>query len=99
MQPDPEIIEDVGKSTESYIIKNDKKYIVLLICLAVLFGVLVLKWGFDIRFLIIPFFIIIAAYGHISSKIKSQFTEQIGTSLGLTYSKDAPLDSVSGKVF
>jgi hypothetical protein len=38
-------------------------------------------------------------YGHVKSKIKREFTQQFGTSIGFSYSESGGMDSVSSKLF
>ena len=93
------VIDDVNKSTEAYLFKNDKLYIFLyLILIIVSIGIIIL-WIPIFQLLIIPLFIGIIGYSHVKAKIKREFTQQFGASVGSTYSQSADMSSVEGKLF
>ena len=97
--PNEPVIEDVNKATEQYIFRNEKFSIFIYGLLLVGLLAVILAYRLDIRLLTVPFFIIAIAYGHISAKIKREFTEQFGASIGFTYSPSAGMETVSGKIF
>ena len=97
--PTDPIIEDVNKSTEAYLVKNDKKLIVVYVILVVGSVVSIIYAKLDIRLLIIPFMVGLAGYGHVQAKIKREFTQQFGASIGFTYTPTADMATVNGKLF
>jgi hypothetical protein len=95
-QPTNPIIEDVNQSTKAYIFKNDRFYIFLYIIL-IIASIPLAIIAFPL--LIVPVFIGIIGYNHVKMKIKREFTQQFGASIGFAYSQSADLSGVSGKLF
>lgn len=93
------MIEDVNKSTNAYVMKNDKKYIMLCLVIVVVCFFAIVYLGLDVRLLIIPIALILIGYAHVKSKIKREFTKQFGASIGFTYSPVASTDGVKGRLF
>jgi hypothetical protein len=97
--PTEPVIDDVTKSTESYIWKNDKMLVIFYIILVIgsIIGIIYTK--LDLRLLFIPIFIGVVGYSHVQAKIKREFTQQFGVSIGFAYSPSLDMSSVDGKLF
>jgi hypothetical protein len=93
------VIDDVEKSTNSYIWKNDRMLIVFYIILFIGSFVGIIYTKLDLRLLLIPVFISFIGYFHVQAKIKREFTQQFGASIGFTYSPSADMSSVAGNLF
>ena len=87
--PAEPVIDDVGKSTKSYIWKNDKTLVIIYAFLVVASIAAVVRTGVP-HFIVIPIIIGAIGYGHVQSKIKREFTQQFGASIGFAL-------TVSGK--
>ncbi|MGH7249463.1 MAG: hypothetical protein ACREGC_00655 [Minisyncoccia bacterium] len=99
MNPTDPQIEDVTTSTNVYIIKNDKMYVFLYAILVIATFVFIIVEHTEYNYLVIPAIIGFLGYLHVKSKIKKQFTQQFGTSIGFTYSPSADTSSVNGQFF
>ena len=97
--PTDPIIDNVNKSTESYILKNDKMLALFYLVIVVGSIIGIMYAQLDIRLLYIPAIIGIIGYGHVKAKIKREFTQQFGASIGFAYSSSADMSSVAGKLF
>ena len=99
INPTTPVIDDVEKSTNSYIWKNDKMLAIFYIILVAgsVIGIIYAK--LDIRLMYIPAIVGIIGYGHVRTKIKREFTQQFGASIGFAYSPSADMYSVNGKLF
>src|ERR1035437_8796571 len=93
------VIEDVEKSTNSYIWKNDKALLILYVLLTAGSFLAIILGKLDIRLVFIPFIIGGIGYTHVKKKIEGEFFRQFGASIGFTYSPYADMSSVSGKLF
>jgi len=93
------VIEDVTKSTEAYIMKNDKMLIFVYVIVVVASFFLIFSLRLDVRLAIIPIVIGVAGYAHVQAKIKRQFTEQFGASIGFAYAPTADESTVDGNLF
>jgi len=96
--PAEPVIDDVGKSTKSYIWKNDKM-LAFFYCILVIAGIAVFMYTGIAHFLVISLIISTIGYGHVKSKFKHEFTQQFGASIGFAYSPSADMSSVNGKLF
>jgi hypothetical protein len=99
INPTDPSIEDVNKSTDAYLLKNDK-------ILIFVYGILVIGSiagiifaSLNIQLLFIPVIIGFIGYGHVQGKIKREFTQQFGASIGFVYTPTADMTTVSGKLF
>jgi xanthosine utilization system XapX-like protein len=99
INPTDPIIDDVNKSTESYIWNNDKMLVIFYIILVAGSVIGIIYTKLDIRLLYIPAIIGIIGYGHVKAKIKREFTQQFGASIGFAYSPSLDMSSVDGKLF
>jgi hypothetical protein len=99
INPMDPVINDVNKSTKYYIWKNDKtlSFFYIILVIGSIIGIIYVK--LDIRLLYIPAIIGIIGYGHVKAKIKREFTQQFGASIGFAYSPSADMSSVNGKLF
>jgi len=100
INPVEPVIEDVSKSTKSYIVQNDKKFIALYVLLLIgcVIGAIYMPNLFQF-WISIAVIVGVAGYNHIRSKIKRQFTQQFGASIGFSYVASAGMESVSGRLF
>ena len=90
-----EPIENVNSSVWKYIRDNYLPYVIGYICVSV--GVI---YFFPNQFTIFAVFIVGSiGYSTVYTKIKREFTQEFGNSIGFTYSENAGLDTVSGKLF
>jgi hypothetical protein len=99
VNPSEPIIEDVNKSTEAYIVKNDKLNIFLYIVAFAVSAFVIIRFNLDGRLAILPILIGVIGYNHIRSNIKRQFTQQFAASVGFSYAASASIDTVAGKLF
>lgn len=92
-------IQDVDKSTESYVLKNDKMYIVLygILIVGTVYAVIAFQWNPVL--IVIPVSFAIGGYLHVKARLKRQFTQQFGASIGFTYTPTADMSTVSGRLF
>jgi len=93
------VIDDVEKSTNSYLWKHDKIWIMLYVILVLGSAVYICYAQINLYFFFIPVAIGYIAYFHLQTKIKREFTQQFGASIGFVYSRSADLSSVNGKLF
>lgn len=93
------VIMDVDKSTNSYIWRNDKLYLVLYGVLIIGSAMAIIYMHADARLLIIPLLLVGIGFGHVKARIKSQFTQQFGASIGWRYASAAGMATVSGRIF
>lgn len=92
-------IESVNKSTEAYIFKHDWFYVLIYLLVVVALIYVIYADHLPVYLLIIPVFIGILGYSHVQKKIKREFTQQFGASIGFIYSPAADLNTVSGRLF
>lgn len=93
------IIEDVSKSTETYILKNDKTYVALFGVIIIGSIVGIITFGLDLRLCAIPIMLCAFGYERVQAKIKREFTKQFGASIGFDYAETSTMESVNGKLF
>ena len=93
------VIDDVEKSTNSYIWKNHKLLVVIYTILILGCFVTIILGKLDIRFVFIPFVIGGIGYTHVKKKIEDEFIQQFGASIGFTYSPSADMSTVNGSLF
>lgn len=99
INPTDPVIENVSKSTETYLLKNDK-ILIIIYCIIVIGSIAgIIYAGLDIRLVFLPIIIGIIGYSHVQIKIKREFTQQFGASIGFTYTPTASMATVSGKMF
>lgn len=91
-------IDDVNKSSNTYILKNYKGFIVLMIVLLVLCVYALFRFNIGPM----PLFAVIAVFGlvvmNVKRKFKKQFTQQFGASIGFTYQPTTVIDSTGCKL-
>jgi phosphotransferase system IIA component len=97
--PSESVIEDVAASTNAYIAKHDKKYIVAYIALIVIVLAGVIFMRLNLGFLLVALAIGFVGYFHVQSRFEHEFILQFGASIGFSYSPSADMDTVSGKMF
>jgi hypothetical protein len=93
------VIDDVEKSTNSYIWKNDKLLVAIYLIITIGSFAAIIGGKLDIRLVFIPFIIFGIGYTHVKKKIEGEFIRQFGASIGFTYSPFAPMSTVDGKLF
>ncbi len=88
-------IDNATSSVWSYIFSTYLVAVIVYVCLSVLLLYFFLN---QISIIVV---VLIGSYGYsfIYRKIKGQFTQEFGQSIGFTYEKSIGLESVSGKLF
>ena len=95
MDSETQPVQNISASTYEYILNHYLWAILLwsgvtIVLLVLLKAPQVIFFALGIAFV---------GYAYVYSKMKSEFTKQFGASIGFTYSKEAPLDTVSGVMF
>lgn len=99
MDTNDPVIDDVGKTTQQYILKKYKIFVIILAFFTIGIGFLVFKNKIGTGFIILPIVAIISFYVIIQSKILKQFMQQFGASIGFKYEESAGLATVHGELF
>jgi len=91
-------VDDIRKSTLGYIRKHYLPWTIIYFVFVAATIWLVCISGI-VQLLIIDIIIGTVGYGYVYSKIETEFIKEFGAAIGYEYSPNAPMESVSGRLF